>query len=117
MAKGKVENSHGKGAGDKGHFHMYADYFRHYGEDIVVPRSAVRGGAVFVADGENRLRRRPVQVLFEQDTISVIAEGLEPGERVVVSDLVPAVEGMLLQPRVDTKLTAELLKAAAGGGS
>ena len=31
----------------------------------------------------------------------MIAEGLEAGERVVVSDLVPAVEGMLLQVQTD----------------
>jgi len=82
----------------------------------VVPRSAVRGGAVHVADADNRLRRRPVEVLFGQGTLSIIAAGLAPGERVVVSDLVPVVEGMLLEPRVDEALTAEL-KAAAGGES
>ncbi len=83
---------------------------------VVVPRSAVRGGAVYLADHENRLRRRPVEVLFGQGTLSVIGKGLEFGERVVVSDLVPAVEGMLLQPRVDEALTAEL-KSAAGDES
>jgi RND family efflux transporter MFP subunit len=83
---------------------------------VVVPRSAVRGGAVYLADDENRLRRRPVEVLFGQGTLSVIGAGLAPGERVVVSVLVPAVEGMLLEPRVDEVLTAKL-KAAAGGES
>jgi len=83
---------------------------------VVVPRSAVRGGAVYLADDENRLRRRPVEVLFGQGALSIIGAGLAPGERVVVSDLVPAVEGMLLEPRVDEALTAEL-KAAAGGES
>jgi RND family efflux transporter MFP subunit len=85
------------------------------GARLVVPRSAVRGGAVYVADRENRLRRRPVEVLFSQGRLSVIAEGLEPGERVVVSDLVPAVEGMLLQPRVDDELATALQAATATG--
>jgi hypothetical protein len=71
---------------------------------------------VYLVDDENRLRRRPVEVLFGQGTLSVIGAGLAPGERVVVSDLVPAVEGMLLEPRVDEVLTAKL-KAAAGGES
>jgi hypothetical protein len=44
----------------------------------------------------------------------VLQEGLEPGERVVVSDLVPAVEGMLLETRQDEKLTAEIAAAAVG---
>ena len=82
---------------------------------VVVPRSAVRAGAVLVADADNRLRRRPVKVLFSQWEISVIAEGIEPGDRVVVSDPVPAVEGMLLQTEVDEALNRAL--NAAGGGS
>jgi len=80
---------------------------------ILVPRAAVRAGAVLVADQDNRLRRRPVTVLFSQGQISVIEQGLTPGERVLVSDLVPAVEGMLLQPTLDEELAATL--AAAGG--
>ena len=75
---------------------------------IVVPRTAVRGGSVFVVDEENRLRRRNVKVLFSQLDISVIEEGLEPGERIVVSDLIPAVDGMLLQVQIDEDLTRTL---------
>jgi multidrug efflux pump subunit AcrA (membrane-fusion protein) len=75
---------------------------------IVVPRSAVRGGNVFVVDEENRLRRRNVKVLFSQFDISVIEEGLQPGERIVVSDLIPAVDGMLLQVQIDEELTRSL---------
>jgi multidrug efflux pump subunit AcrA (membrane-fusion protein) len=82
---------------------------------VVIPRSAVRGGAVHVADGENRLRRRPVRKLFDQGAMSVVAEGLEPGDRVLVSDLVPAVEGMLLQVQVDEALSREI--AALGSGT
>lgn len=75
---------------------------------VVVPRNAVRGGAVLVVDDEQRLRRRPVQVLFEQDGWSVLGAGVEPGERVVLSDLVPVVEGMLLAPEVDAAATEAL---------
>jgi RND family efflux transporter MFP subunit len=79
---------------------------------IVVPRSAVRGGVIHIADADHRLRRRPVSVLFNQGTLSVIDEGIEPGDRVVVSDLVPAVSGMLLQTEVDQILTEQLVTAA-----
>ena len=76
---------------------------------VLVPRSAVRANTVYVADENNRLRRRPVKILFSQDDISVIDEGLEPGERVVVSDLVPAVDGMLLQVQLDEDLNQSLI--------
>lgn len=84
---------------------------------ILVPRSAVRDGAVMVVDQDNRLRRRPVTVLFNQGQISVIGQGVTPGEQILVSDLVPAVEGMLLQPTFDEELVAALTAAAGGDGS
>jgi hypothetical protein len=54
-----------------------------------------------------------VEVLFSQERVSVISAGLAPGERVLVSDPVPAVEGMLLRPQVDEGLTAAM-RAASG---
>lgn len=81
---------------------------------VVVPRSAVRGGALLVADEESRLRLRPVEILYSQGSVSVISSGLRAGERVVVSDLAPAVEGMLLQVEVDENL-ADSLKALGSG--
>ena len=70
---------------------------------------------ILVVDDEDQLRQRPVELLFSQGKVSVISRGLEAGERVVVSDLVPAVEGMLLQVQTDEVLSAAL--AAEGGGS
>ncbi len=82
---------------------------------VLVPRSAVRANTVYVADEDNRLRRRSVKILFSQGDISVVEEGLEPGERVVVTDLVPAVDGMLLQVELDEELNRSL--KAHGKGS
>jgi RND family efflux transporter MFP subunit len=81
---------------------------------LVVPRSSVRAGTVFVVDEHSRLRRRPVKILFSQGGISVIEEGLAEGERIVVSDLVPAVDGMLLQPQLDETLSQSLQTAGEG---
>ena len=82
----------------------------------VIPRDAVRDGAILIADGENRLRRRPVQPLYTQGAFAILPANDGPVDdedwRVVVSDLVPAVEGMLLEPRIDAELNARL--AAAG---
>jgi RND family efflux transporter MFP subunit len=77
-------------------------------QQLLVPRSAVRNGMLYLVDEDSRLRRQPVSVLFSQGDISVIGEGLEPGAKVVVSDLVPAVEGMLLEVQVDDELSATL---------
>lgn len=81
---------------------------------IVVPRSAVRDGAVYLADDESRLRRQPVKILFNQGEVSVIASGITAEQQIVVSDLVPAVSGMRLQTKPDEEITQAVLNAARG---
>lgn len=70
-----------------------------YRDRVVVPRAAIHAGRVYVAGVENRLVIRPVEVEFVQGEEAILASGLEPGERLVVSDLIPAIEGMLLAPQ------------------
>jgi RND family efflux transporter MFP subunit len=81
---------------------------------IVIPRAALHDGRVYVVDEESRLRRRPVDVAFTQSDFAVIREGLAAGEQVVVSDVMPAVEGMLLAPREDVAMRERLMAQAAG---
>ena len=81
---------------------------------ILVPRSAVRDGQLYRVDAEQRLSRQPVELLFSQGRISVVAEGLDAGDEIVVSDLVPAVDGMPLKPQRDESLEAEVAAAARG---
>ncbi len=73
----------------------------------VLPRSALRatgdGYQVLVIDGEERLRFRDVVVLRLDGEKVVIGEGLEDGERVCISPLDVATDGM----RVRTVLAAE----------
>ncbi|MAF50375.1 MAG: hypothetical protein QGH73_11115 [Rhodospirillales bacterium] len=81
---------------------------------IVVPRSALRGGKAFVVGGENRLEIRAVEVRYRLGDIAVIESGLKAGERIVVSDLIPAIDGMLIDPAPDKDAETRLIKEAAG---
>jgi RND family efflux transporter MFP subunit len=81
---------------------------------VIVPRAALHDGHVFVVDSENRLRRRDVDVLFSQADFICLERGLAPGERVIVSDPVPAIEGMLIKPVVDAEWATSLREQAAG---
>ncbi len=67
----------------------------------VIPRSAYRNGRVLVADADDRLVIRPVTPALMQPGYLAIESGLEGGERVILSDLSPAIAGRLLQPRLD----------------
>ena len=83
-------------------------------EGVVVPRTAVHGGYVYVVTDENRLARRPVTVSLMQPTFVAVADGVQAGERIVVSDLFPAIEGMLLDPIDDPESLAALEADATG---
>jgi len=86
---------------------------------IVVPRVAVHRGpagepVVYVAGLDDRLAFRPIESGPAQDDFMIVQSGLEPGDRVIVTDLIPAIEGMLLAPTLDTVLATRLLAEAGG---
>ena len=83
---------------------------------IVIPRSAVHDGLVFVVNDDSRLERRAVTLGIRQTDFVTILSGLEENETIVVSDLSPAVEGMLLRT-VEASDILTLLKAQASGAS
>ena len=85
-------------------------------QQIVIPRTSLKDGAVYLVNGDNRLARREVTVAFSQGGFSVIKEGLRPGERIVVSDPTPAIEGMLVEPKIDIAIAQRLIAEAGGEG-
>ncbi len=84
---------------------------------LVVPRAALHDGMVYVVGDGNRLERRPVTVSVRQSGFVVVDEGLVAGEIIVVTDLTPAIDGMLLEPVEDVALRARLIASATGQGT
>lgn len=79
---------------------------------VVLPRSAVRkNNNVLLVDADNRLRFRPIETLrLYQDTV-LISGGLAAGERVCISPVQTAVEGMLVNPTTVPYNTIEITGA------
>jgi len=68
------------------------------GRVFVLPRAVVRpGDRVMVVDHENRLHFREVSVLRAEEDRVLVRSGLQTGERVVVSALETAVNGMQVE--------------------
>jgi RND family efflux transporter MFP subunit len=82
---------------------------------VVIPASAVHHGEVYLADDDDRLEIREVKVAFEQNDLAVISEGLSSGDRVIVDDPVPAIQGMRVLPRPDKVLEERIRMSAKGG--
>jgi membrane fusion protein, multidrug efflux system len=81
---------------------------------IVVPRSAIFDGNVFVIDPEHRLQKKQVVVDFAQSEFVVIKSGLSGGEMVVVSDPSPAIIGMKVSPVADDSLKQHMVALSQG---
>ncbi|MBK7403434.1 MAG: efflux transporter periplasmic adaptor subunit [Phycisphaerales bacterium] len=81
---------------------------------LVVPRAAVHEGRVYIVNKSNRLETRTVALDLVQGDIACVESGLEPGDTLVVSDPVPAIEGMLVDPVPDERTLQNVLAGAAG---
>lgn len=68
-------------------------------EIVAIPRAALReNSSVWIADAEDRLRIRPVHVLHREREQLLIDSGLAGGERLVLTTLDGAVDGLPLRP-------------------
>ncbi|MCO1336162.1 hypothetical protein MO867_17660 [Microbulbifer sp. OS29] len=62
--------------------------------ELLAPSSpALDEGRVYLVQN-NQLRIRPVEVDYHQDDTTIIRSGLESGEKVIVTDVIPALNGM-----------------------
>ncbi len=70
---------------------------------FAIPRSALReGDTVWLMDKENTLRIRPVEVLRLEKQQVLVGKGLQTGDRLVLTYLSGAAEGMRLRPLQET---------------
>ncbi len=81
---------------------------------LVIPRKALHQGRAYIVSGANTLAIRQVEVQFEQNDLAVIRSGISPGEKLIVNDIYPVIEGMPLDPHIAEDATLALAKSARG---
>jgi len=84
---------------------------------MVIPRKSVHQGRVYIATADNSLEIRPIKVLFSQGELLVIAEqsgsmGIKEGERLIISDVIPVMQGMPLKPIIANNYQQQLERDA-----
>lgn len=80
----------------------------------IVPRSAIHNDKIYLMNQEGRLESRNIVIDFFQDKLAVIKEGLAEGDKVVLTDISPAIDGMLLQAEMNPEALENIRKSAAG---
>jgi RND family efflux transporter MFP subunit len=73
-------------------------------KQLLLPITAIHNNQVYTLDADNKLRIKVVKVDFIQQQIAVIHSGLNAGDKVILSPLSPAIEGMKLKPVQDKKM-------------
>ena len=83
-------------------------------QQMVIPQQAIHEGWVYLVNADNRLRRTEIEVAFQQNGLAIISAGLEPGDIVILDDIVPAISGSLLDPQRDLATETALISMATG---
>jgi len=84
------------------------------GKQVIVPNSAIHEGKIYVLNEEDRLDIRKVKIAFSQGRYAVLAGGVKPDEKIIVSDLIPSIQNMLLKPIMDKKTRMILMTEVSG---
>lgn len=83
-------------------------------EMIILPRKAIHQGRVYVASPDNKLQIRPVNILYKQGQLVVIDGGIDEGESIIITDVIPVIEGLPLNPLPASDDEKQLAKDALG---
>ncbi|QFT08724.1 efflux RND transporter periplasmic adaptor subunit [Vibrio sp. THAF190c] len=67
----------------------------------VVPERALHGDTLYLMDSEQRLSMVQVEVLYRRDNQVVVRGDLKQGDKLILNDVLPAIEGMLLRETGD----------------
>jgi multidrug efflux pump subunit AcrA (membrane-fusion protein) len=81
---------------------------------LVLPRKALHQGRVYIAKGDNTLTIREVSVRHKQGQLVVIDQGIKVGEKIIITDVIPVIEGLPLNPIQASEYQTQLAQAALG---
>ena len=83
-------------------------------EMMVIPRKAVHQGRIYVATANNELEIREVNVLHRQGRLVILDGGVEAGERIIITDVIPVIEGLPLNPVQAVDYELQMARDALG---
>ncbi len=81
---------------------------------LIIPRNAIHQGRVYIVSAENKLTIRPVNISSEQGQLAIVESGLEEGDQIIITDVVPVIEGLPLKLIQATDYEEELRILASG---
>jgi len=83
-------------------------------EMLVLPRKAIHQGRVYIARANNELEIREVSILHKQGRLAVLEGGVEEGEKVIITDVIPVINGLPLKPILAVEYEEQMARDALG---
>jgi RND family efflux transporter MFP subunit len=83
-------------------------------EMLVIPRKAIHQGRIYVANSANELEIRDVKVLHRQGRLVILDGGVDEGERIIITDVIPVIEGLPLKPIQAAEYELQMARDALG---
>ncbi len=74
----------------------------------VIPRFAIHGDQIYLINSEDKLERRTINDFQLSGNLALFNHEVEPGERLVTSDIFPVVNGMSITPTVDNNVNKQI---------
>ena len=81
---------------------------------MVIPRKAIHQGRVYVANSNKKLEIRPVNVIHKQGELVIIDKGVNEGEQIIISDVVPVINGLPIAAVENTEYEQKMAVEAHG---
>ena len=83
-------------------------------EILVLPRKAIHEGRIYIAKDNNQLEIREVTVLLRQGRLVILDGGVEEGEKVIITDVIPVINGLPLNPVEAVEYKNQMARDALG---
>jgi multidrug efflux pump subunit AcrA (membrane-fusion protein) len=83
-------------------------------EMLVIPRKAIHQGRIYVANSANELEIREVKVLHRQGRLVILEAGVDEGESIIITDVIPVIEGLPLKPIQAEEYELQMARDALG---
>ena len=81
---------------------------------IVLPRKAIHQGRIYIARANNQLEIREVDILLKQGRLVILDGGIEEGEKVIITDVIPVINGLPLNPIEAVEYEQQMARDALG---
>ena len=96
--------------------YMQVNLFGRPLKTIVIPRFALHGKQVYLVDKNNQLKRITLTNIQYHGELALIKDELKAGDKLITSDVFPAINGMLITPIVDNNVNKQMHIWLEGNG-